>query len=126
MTRWTWTAGVLLGVLDGILFFAFPILGLGLLSVATVLALRDRARAAGIAGLLVGLGGCWTFFLVRATLECDAFNRIPNQGCVVFGLDPYLALAVVLLLVGAGLTVVAIRSRTATGRASHRGEPPEA
>lgn len=111
MTGTSWTAGVLLGALDGFLLFEFPSLGLALLAIAVFLALRERPRAAGIGGLLIGVGGCWTFFLARATLECDAFNRVPNQGCTAFGIEPFFALAVVLLVSGIALTVVAIRGR---------------
>jgi hypothetical protein len=111
MSGFAWTAGVLLGALDGFLLLEFPTLGLALLFVAALLAVRDRNRSAGIGGLLVGVGGCWTLLLARATLDCDAFNRVPNQGCTAIGVEPFLVASVLMLLVGIVLTVAATRTR---------------
>lgn len=110
--RTAWLAGVVLGVLDGFLLFEFPLLGLVLTLIAALLLGRERPRSAGIGGLLVGIGGCWTFFLTRAKLACLAFDAAPNQGCEMPTVEGYLVAAGLVLLVGIGLTLrLALRRR---------------
>lgn len=109
--RTTWLAGLVLGVLDGLLLFEFPVLGVALVGAAVALVIWQRRAIAGLAGLSVGIGGMWLGVLLRARWSCDAFNAVPGQGCEMPNVDGYLVVGAAVLVAGLGLTGVAARRR---------------
>ena len=109
-SRTAWLLGLVLGGLDGLLGFEFPMLVLGLFAVAAIVLVRDASRAAGLGGLLLGAGGLWTMVLLRAQASCAAFNSMPDQGCVMPDITPFLGAAAIAGLLGLGLTLTAARS----------------
>lgn len=77
-----WLTGLVIGAAVGTLYLIFPTLGLIGIGVFFVLALAGRSVPL-VSGGLVGFGGVWLAFLVRAVLSCQAIDAEPNQGCVV-------------------------------------------
>jgi hypothetical protein len=110
-----WIAGLVVGVAAGVLSLFFPTLG-WLIAVAFLVGLiRATPRLPAIGGLFFGFGAAWLVILVRSHLECQAFDAAPGQECGDPDIGSWLAVAGVLLAVGALTTVVA------WARASQRG-----
>jgi hypothetical protein len=104
-----WVQGVLFGCVIGAAVLEVPTLGLLALLLCVLWASIDGVRPAGMAGLLLGLGGAVVLLLVAANARCAAFNDAPNQGCTAPDVTPFLVVAGVLVAVGVVLTVLALR-----------------
>ena len=65
--RTSWLSGLLLGALAGFLLLEFPLFGLLLGVVGGILVSIAGQRSAGIAGLLVGIGGLWVLVDRKST-----------------------------------------------------------
>ena len=106
-----WVQGVLLGCVIGAAVLEVPAIGLLVLLPCLLWAWIDGVRPAGMAGLLLGLGGAAALLFVAANGRCAAFNDVPNQGCTAPDVTPFLVVAAVLVAVGVVLTVLAFRRR---------------
>lgn len=106
-----WLAGLVMGVSGGFLVLIFPTLGVLLIGLGVIGILRARQREAGASGLLIGIGAIILTLLVRAQMECQAFDAVPNQGCEAPDITPYVVLAGGLLVAGVLVSVVALRRR---------------
>jgi len=107
-----WLAGLLIGVLAGILGLILPIAGLGLLIAATLLVLLRGTWAFGLGGVWLGFGGLWSALLLRAGLEC-AMNPASSDGCSSQMFQAYLVVGVLMSVTGLLVSAAAFRSRRA-------------
>jgi F0F1-type ATP synthase assembly protein I len=114
-SRSNWLAGVVVGVAAGVLTLTFPTLG-WLIVLAFLLGLiKARPRLPAVGGLFFGFGAAWLVILVRSHLECQAFDAAPGQECREPDIGSWLAVAGILLAIGALISVAA------WARASRRG-----
>jgi hypothetical protein len=107
----TWAIGLLLGALDGFLALEVPFLGALLTLAAALLLSRVERRVAGLGGLLLGGGGVWTGFLVRAAATCAAANATPDQGCSMPDISGFVVAGMIVTIAGLALSVAAARRR---------------
>jgi hypothetical protein len=106
-----WLIGAGLGALDGFVALEIPWIGL-LLSAATAVVLaRQRRGRLGVGGLLLTGGAIWLFFLVRAILDCQAFDSMSDHGCAMPDLTPWIAGGFVAIGAGILLTITGLRHR---------------
>lgn len=107
----SWLLGLALGLIAGGAMLAAGVLALLLLAPAALWAAREKGRPLGAAGLVIGLGGGLAGLLVLANARCDASNASgPNyfSGCVAPDITPYLLVAVVLVAVGTGVSLLGL------------------
>lgn len=107
--RSDWLAGLVVGVLDGVLFFLFPALAVVLLGLFAVLASTRSTRLAAWSGALVGAAAAWLVLLGRSAVECEQFNAVPGQGCTQPDLTGWIVAGGLLLVAGLGLGLAAWR-----------------
>ena len=100
-----WLLGLALGALTGGLVLEAGVSVLLVVVPALIWAARERTRPLGLAGLLVGVGVGVAGLLAWADARCSA-----DPSCTI-GTDPtpYFVLAVGLIVVGAVLTLLAVR-----------------
>jgi hypothetical protein len=106
-----WLQGVLFGSVVGAIVLEVPGLGLLFGLLCLLWASLDGARPAGMSGLFLGLGGAMALLIGAANARCSAFNAVPDQGCTAPDATPFLVVAGVLVVLGALLTVRALRRR---------------
>ena len=102
-----WLAGVVVGVVAGVLSLLFPTLGWLVVVAFLVGLIRAAPRLPALGGLFLGYGAAWLVVLVRSHVDCQTFDAAPNQECGDPDIGPWLAFAGVLFAVGVVLTVVA-------------------
>lgn len=107
-----WLAGLLIGVLAGIIGLIIPVAGIGLAIASTLLVLLRGPRTFGLGGVWLGFGGVWTALLFRALLEC-ATTSTPSDGCHSQLFQTYIVVGLLMAVIGLFVTVVAIRGRRA-------------
>ena len=98
-----WLAGLVVGVLDGVLFFLWPTLALGLFVVFTLVAALGPSRLVAWSGGLVGAGAAWLVLLIRSVVTCDQFDALPGSECVQPDLTGWILGAVAMIVVGGAL-----------------------
>jgi hypothetical protein len=111
--------GVVLGAGGGGSALIIGVVALLVLAPGLVWAARESTRPLGLAGLLVGIGVGAGGLLAAAGSDCAAFNTATVgvvQSCYSADVTPYLAVALLLVVAGAVLTVVGLRrtSRSVT------------
>ncbi len=102
-----WLAGVVVGVVAGVLSLLFPTLGWLVVVAFLVGLIRAAPRLPALGGLFLGYGAAWLVVLVRSHVDCQTFDAAPNHECGDPDIGPWLAFAGVLFAVGVVLTVVA-------------------
>jgi hypothetical protein len=105
-----WLAGLLVGVVGGLVFFLFPPFGIGVLVIFGLLAAGRGNRSFGLSGLLIGVGGSWVGLLVAANARCAQFNEVPNQECVAPDLTAWFVIGGCFLVLGAVLVLLGFRA----------------
>jgi hypothetical protein len=100
-----WIAGFGLGGFVGILLGALPVLGILMVVVFLVPALRSRALLAAVGGLLVGAPAFWLILIGRAALACREFDLQPGQECTGPDLTGWALVAGLLLAAGVALSL---------------------
>ena len=109
--RPSWLAGLTLGAVSGFLLLEFPILGVAIFAAAAILIRRVGGMVAGTGGLLVGLGGMWLALFGRVKLTCTE-DATSGSSCIAPSIDTYLVISLVILAVGAAISIVVFaRSR---------------
>jgi hypothetical protein len=114
-----WVLGIVLGAFAGGSALVIGVLALLLVVPGLVWAAREPARPLGLAGLLVGVGMGVGGLFAMADARCAAFNSAANgivQSCSSPDSTPYLTFALVLVAVGALVTLGGLRR---TGHASN-------
>jgi hypothetical protein len=109
--RTDWLAGLVVGVVAGVLALIFPTLGWGIALVFGLLIIRRARRLPAFGGLFLGLGAAWVGLLVRAQLACQAFDAEPGQECIQPDVGPWLAVGATFLAIGIVSTVAAALRR---------------
>ena len=112
-----WLAALLGGVLAGICGLIFPIAGIGLLVLATLLTLLASSRGprlVALGGVWLGFGGLWSALLLRAGLEC-ATQPPSSDGCGSSMFQAYVAVGVVTAALGLFVSIRALRRRRQPG-----------
>ena len=113
----SWLLGIALGLIAGGVVLEAGVLALLLLVPAIVWAAREKGRPLGAGGLIIGLGGGMAGLLALANARCAASNVSgPNyiSECVAPDITPYLAVSAVLVVVGAGVSLLGlVRQRRA-------------
>ena len=115
-----WVVGVVLGAVGGGSALIVGVAAVLVLVPGLVWAAREPTRPLGLAGLLVGIGVGAGGVLAAAGDRCAVFNTTTVsvvQSCYSADVTPYLAVALLLLLMaGAVLTVVALRRTSRSTR----------
>lgn len=117
-----WMVGVVLGAVGGGSALIVGVVALFVLVPGLVWAAREPTRPLGLAGLLVGVGVGAGGLLVAADGRCAAFNATTTgvvQSCSSPDATPYLAVALLLVVAGAVLTVVGLRRTSRSTRTAH-------
>lgn len=117
-----WLVGVVVGAAAGGSALIVGVVALLVLVPGLVWAAREPTRPLGLAGLLVGIGAGAGGLLAEAGGGCGAFNATTVgvlQSCCSADVTPYLAVAVLLVVAGALLTVVALRRTGGSARTAH-------
>jgi hypothetical protein len=108
---------MLLGVIAGGSTLVVGVLALLVVVPGIVWAAREPMRPVGLAGLLVGVGVGVVGLFALADVRCAAFNSAADgivQSCSSPDATPYLAVALLLVAVGASLTLVGLRRTSQT------------
>ena len=103
-----WLAGLVVGVAAGVLALLLPVVGYAIALIFALLMIRATPRLPAFGGLFLGLGASSLTLLIRAHLDCQAFNLTPGQGCLEPDIGPLLAVGAVLLAIGVLTTVVGL------------------
>jgi hypothetical protein len=106
----SWTVGLLLGAIAGAGVLIGGVLALLLLFQTGLWAARERARPAGLGGLMVGIGTSSLSLLVAANARCAASNSSTidaASGCVAPDVTWHLAAAAVAVTLGTAASLVA-------------------
>jgi len=111
--RRSWLAGLGLAVPDAFLMLEFPLLGIVLLVAAIALVSMNGRPAAGIAGLVVGLGGAWLLLFGRVALAC---NGGADGTCEAPGIENAILFSAGVLVLG-GVASVLLAFNCASPRA---------
>jgi hypothetical protein len=112
--RTAWLAFCLLGAVGTVVLLEFPIAGILLLVLALGGIVARGPRGAAIAGLVTGIGGCWTALMARVWASCDAFNAVPGQSCASPGIEGWVVVGLAILAVGLVASIaLVVRSRRA-------------
>jgi hypothetical protein len=110
----SWFLGVALGGLSGALLFVISLPALVLMVPWSWWAIRDRRRPLGLGGLLVGFGGGMIGLVWSASARCAA-SKVSGPGfvstCEAPDYTPYLFVAAVLVLTGAGVSLLGLLRR---------------
>jgi hypothetical protein len=117
-----WMVGVVLGAVGGGSALIVGFVALFVLVPGLVWAAREPTRPLGLAGLLVGVGVGAGGLLAAADGRCAAFNATTIgvvQSCSSPDVTPYLAVALLLVVAGAVLTVVGLRRTSRSTRTAH-------
>jgi hypothetical protein len=117
-----WLVGVVLGAVGGGSALIVGVVALLVLFPGLVWAARETTRPLGLAGLLVGVGVGAGGLLAVADGRCAAFNATTTgivQSCYSADATPHLAVALLLIVAGAVLTLVALRRTTGSTRTAH-------
>jgi hypothetical protein len=117
-----WLVGVVLGAVGGGSALIVGVLALLVLVPGLVWTARETTRPLGLAGLLVGVGVGAGGLLATADGRCAAFNATAIgvvQSCSSPDATPYLAVALLLVVAGAVLTVVGLRRTSRSTRIAH-------
>jgi len=114
--RTAWLAFLLLGVLDGVVLLSFPSLGFVILALGLAGIVLRPPRVAALAGLVTGVGAIWSLLLIRAALSCEAFNREPGQSCASPGIEGWILVGLVVLVIGVVGSVLLIVRRGPTSQ----------
>ena len=104
----SWLTGAALGILTGGATLVAGALALLVLVPGLVWAARERASPLGLGGYLVGLGVGAAGLLALANARCAAFNTSGpgfESSCTAPDAAPYFAVAGVLIVVGAVLSI---------------------
>jgi uncharacterized membrane protein YidH (DUF202 family) len=107
----SWLLGIALGLIAGGAVLEAGVLALLLLVPAGVWASRESGRPLGAGGLIIGLGGGMAGLLALANARCAAENVSgPNRvsECFMPDITPYLVLAVALVVVGTGVSLLGL------------------
>jgi len=104
-----WSLGIVLGAIAGGSSLVVGVLALIVIVPGLVWAAREPRRPLGLAGLLVGVGVGVGGLFEMADARCAAFNSAANQSCSSTDAMPYFTFALVLIAIGAALTVVVLR-----------------
>ena len=107
-----WMVGGVLGAVGGGSTLIVGVVAVLVLVPGLAWAAREPTRPLGLAGLLVGVGVGTGGLLAAADGRCAAFNATTRgvvQSCSSLDATPYLAVALLLVVAGAVLTVVARR-----------------
>ncbi len=110
----SWLLGIALGLMAGGATLEAGVLGLLLLVPAILWSSREKARPLGLGGLIIGLGAGMTGLLELANVRCAASNGSgPNyeSACVAPDITPWLVVAAVLVVIGAGVSLVSLVRR---------------
>lgn len=111
MRSGSWLLALASGAVIGAATLILSLPALLLLVPAVWWTARDRVRPLGLGGLLVGLGGGIAGLVAYATASCAASN-VSGPGyrstCEAPDLTPYLLVAAVLIIVGAGVSFLAL------------------
>jgi hypothetical protein len=113
-----WMVGVVLGAAGGGSALIVGVVAVLVLIPGLVWAAREPTRPCGLAGLLVGVGVGAGGLLAAADGRCAAFSATTIgivQSCSSPDATPYLAVALLLVIAGAVLTVVGLRRRSRSG-----------
>jgi hypothetical protein len=109
--RTAWLAFLVLGVLDGVVLLSFPSLGFVILALGLAGIAVRPPRVAALAGLVTGVGAIWSLLLIRVAVSCDAFNREPGQSCESPGIEGWILVGLVVLVIGVvGSVFLVVRS----------------
>jgi hypothetical protein len=117
-----WVVGVVLGAVGGGSALIVGVAAVLVLVPGLVWAAREPTRPLGLAGLLVGIGVGAGGLLAAAGDRCAVFNTTTVgvvQSCYSADVTPYLAVALLLVMAGAVLTVVALRRTSRSTRTAH-------
>jgi hypothetical protein len=104
-----WLAGLLIGVVGGLIFLLLPPFGLVVVAIFTLLAIGRGNRSLALSGLLIGIGASWIGLLAAANARCTEFDQLPNQGCEAPDLTVWFAIGAGCLVIGAVLLMVGLR-----------------
>lgn len=107
-----WIVGVVLGAMGGGSALIVGVVALLVLVPGLIWAAREPTRPLGLAGLLVGIGAAAGGLLAVAGGGCAAFNTTTVgvvQSCYSADTTPYLAVALLLVVAGAVLTLGGLR-----------------
>jgi hypothetical protein len=119
-----WLVGVVLGAVGGGSALIVGVVALLVLVPGLVWAAREPTRPLGLAGLLVGIGAGAGGLLAAAGCRGAAFNTTTMSvvhSCHLADVTPYLAVALLLVVAGAVLTVVALRRTNRSVQTAHDG-----
>src|SRR4051794_29140007 len=115
--RTEWLAGLVIGVVAGVLTLIFATLGWAIVIIFGLLIVRAARRLPAFGGLFLGLGAAWDGLLIRAHLACQAFDAVPGQECGQPDIRPWLVFGSAFLAAGILATVMAAVRRNGSKRA---------
>ncbi len=119
MRVWSWLLGLAAGAITAGVMFVISLPALVLLVPALWWSMRERSRPMGLGGMLVGLGGGVAGMLWFASWRCAASNASgPGyvSTCEAWDVTPLLLVAGALVLIGAGVSLLAlVRTRAMRG-----------
>lgn len=102
----SWLAGLVVGLLDGVLFFLWPTLALGLFAGFVLVAALGRSRLRAWSGGLAGAGTAWLVLLIRSVVACSQFDALPGSECVQPDLTGWVVAAAAMVVAGGALVVI--------------------
>jgi hypothetical protein len=114
--------GVVLGAVAGGSALVVGVAAVLVLAPGLVWTAREPTRPLGLAGLLLGIGVGAGGLLAAAGSGCAAFNATTPgvvQSCYSADVTPYLAVALLIVVAGALLTVVGLRRTIRSARTAH-------
>jgi len=105
-----WVVGALIGVTFALTPSLLPLSAAALVTfVVAVLALRGQARFALTGGAGTTLGLLFLYLTQRSIESCAQFNRQPGGRCEMGDSTPFIVIALLFLLAGLALSLLALR-----------------
>jgi hypothetical protein len=105
-------AGVVAGVVLGLLGLGFPVAAWALGPVLLLVLLLRPPRIAALGVFFMAFGGTWAILLLRAQLDCAVNDLLPGRECIGPALETWYAIAFASLGLGILLSVGAARRRS--------------
>ena len=101
----------MLGVVVGIGVLEAGVIGIGIAALALGLIWWKGPRLLALGGFICGFAGTWALLFSQVVARCDGAQLPAGETCGSGVTGAYLVGAVVVLLIGAGLTAVSGRRR---------------
>jgi membrane associated rhomboid family serine protease len=108
-SRRDWLAGLVVGVVNGFLFWLFPLAAVLLLVAFAAVAGWQRGLVAGLSGAIFGIGGTWLVVLARSVAMCAQFDAAPIQECMQPDLTAWFIAGLAMLVLGTSLAAIGLR-----------------